>query len=156
MLDDDITLGSLSGRLCLGSTSRPEHLAAYDGVDICLDPFPQNGGVSAWEALHLGVPVVAKLGGSIPSRLAGAILSSVGLDEWIANGDEQYISIALKYASMPEYLKTLRSELPSKIVASAAGNTKTYTRAVEAAYRIFWKEYCCQPNIGSRVIRSPD
>ena len=127
---------------CQGSTSRPEHLAAYDGVDICLDPFPQNGGVSTWEALHLGVPVVAKLGRSIAGRAGGAILSSVGLNEWVADCDEQYASIALKYAAMPEFLKALRSELPARILASEAGNTATYTRAVEAAYRKFWKEYC--------------
>jgi predicted O-linked N-acetylglucosamine transferase (SPINDLY family) len=40
----------------IGSTSREDHLAAYRQVDICLDPFPQGGGVSTWEALHMGVP----------------------------------------------------------------------------------------------------
>ena len=129
------------GSSSLGSTSRPQHLAAYDAVDICFDPFPQNGGVSTWEALHLGVPVVAKLGGSIAGRVAGAILSSIGLNEWVAASDEQYVAIALKYADRPEYLRTLRSELPAKILTSAAGNTETYPRAVEAAYRGFWKDY---------------
>ena len=54
--------------LCLGSTPRMQHLEAYAGVDICLDPFPMNGGVSTWEALQAGVPVVAKLGNSNASR----------------------------------------------------------------------------------------
>jgi predicted O-linked N-acetylglucosamine transferase (SPINDLY family) len=135
-----------------GATSRAEHLAAYGGVDICLDPFPQNGGVSTWEALYLGVPVVAKFGGSCAGRAAGAILSSVGLNEWVADSDQQYAAIATKYASRPQYLKTLRTELPGKILNSAAGNTETYTRAVEAAYRAFWKEYCIS-NPGSATAR---
>lgn len=59
------------------------------------------------------------------------------MDEWVADSEEQYVAITLKYASMPECLETLRSELPSKILASAAGNTETYARAVEAAYRTF-------------------
>ena len=63
---------------CLGSTPRIKHLEAYAGVDICLDPFPMNGGVSTWEALQAGVPVLAKLGNSNASRAAGAILCSVG------------------------------------------------------------------------------
>ena len=34
---------------CLGSTPRAEHLAQFADIDISLDPFPQNGGVSTWE-----------------------------------------------------------------------------------------------------------
>lgn len=127
---------------CLGATTRGVHLAAYEGVDICLDPFPQNGGVSTWEALQLGVPVLAKLGNGNASRAAGAILSSIGMHEWVADSEAQYIELALKYASQPEYLSALRSELPARILASEAGNVQRYTRAAEAAYRAIWKEYC--------------
>jgi predicted O-linked N-acetylglucosamine transferase (SPINDLY family) len=127
---------------CLGSTPRDVHIAAYDAVDICLDPFPQNGGVSTWEALHVGVPVLAKLGNSNASRAAGAILHSVGLNEWIADSEAQYADLALKYASQPEYLSALRTDLPARIMASASGNTGNYTRAVEAAYRAIWRECC--------------
>jgi hypothetical protein len=42
---------------------------------------------------------------------------------------------------MPEYLQTLRHELRARIAASAAGNSATYTRAVEAAYRTMWETY---------------
>jgi predicted O-linked N-acetylglucosamine transferase (SPINDLY family) len=125
----------------MGSTSREAHLGALDQVDICLDPFPQNGGISTWEALHMGVPVVAKLGHSLPSRLSGAILSSVGMNEWVAGDIDQYQAIALKYAGAPEVLKALRHELPTRISASAASNSAAYTEAVEAAYRIMWETY---------------
>lgn len=63
----------------LGATSRDEHLASFNRIDICLDTFPQNGGVSTWEALQMGVPVVAKLGNSLPGRAAGSILTALGL-----------------------------------------------------------------------------
>jgi predicted O-linked N-acetylglucosamine transferase (SPINDLY family) len=125
----------------MGSTSREAHLAAHDEVDICLDPFPQNGGVSTWEALYMGVPVVAKLGPSHPSRLSGAILSAVGMHEWVAENIDNYHAIALKYAAMPELLKTLRHELSARITMSPAGNSVGYTKAVEAAYRGMWETY---------------
>ena len=124
-----------------GATTRLEHLLAYQDVDICLDPFPQNGGVSTWEALHMGVPVVAKLGNSIPSRLSGAILSSIGMGEWVADSIENYRAIALKFAAMPQALQDLRVGLPAKIAASASGNNASYTKAVEAAYRTMWSDY---------------
>ena len=61
---------------CLGATSRAEHLSAFADVDISLDPFPQNGGISTLEALYMGVPVVGKLGKAAGSRGAGSILSA--------------------------------------------------------------------------------
>ena len=129
---------------CLGRTTRDEHLAAYGMVDICLDPFPHNGGVSTWEPLHMGVPVVSKLGNSSVGRAGAAILSSIGLADWIAEDEATYVALALKHAATPEYLRQLRRELPERIANSASGNTERYTRAVEDAYRDFWREYCAR------------
>jgi predicted O-linked N-acetylglucosamine transferase (SPINDLY family) len=126
----------------LGSSNRWEHLVAHNNVDICFDPFPQNGGVSTWESLHMGVPVVAMLGNSVSTRIAGAILSSIGMSEWVARSPDEYAAIALKYSSDPDYLKKLRHELPARISASPAGNAAHYTKAVEAAYIAMWEDYC--------------
>jgi len=152
-LDDPFLRDGLIGRFvahgisqdriqCLGSTPRPEHLAALANVDISLDPFPQNGGVSTWESLQVGVPVVTKLGNSASSRAGGAIVKAAGLDDWVADDDDGYIAIARKYASMPSHLEALRASLPARIAASAAGNGVTYTRRVEEGYRKFWRDYC--------------
>jgi predicted O-linked N-acetylglucosamine transferase (SPINDLY family) len=126
-------------RLCLmGSTSREEHLAVYRQVDMCLDPFPHGGGISTWEALHMGVPVVAKLGNGPTSRLAGAILSAIGMTDWVAADDDQYAEIALR--STPEQLSKIRHELPSLIAPRCS--PVAYTRAVEEAYRTMWQKHC--------------
>jgi predicted O-linked N-acetylglucosamine transferase (SPINDLY family) len=127
---------------CLGSSARIEHLAQFANIDISLDPFPQNGGVSTWESLQMGVPVVAKLGLSAASRAAGAIVKAVGLDDWVAEDDDGYVAIVLKHASQPSELAKLRAELPGKVASSAAGNVETYTRKVEEGYRSFWRRYC--------------
>jgi predicted O-linked N-acetylglucosamine transferase (SPINDLY family) len=127
---------------CLGSSLRQVHLAEFANIDISLDPFPQNGGVSTWESLQAGVPVVAKLGKSAASRAGGAIVKAVGLDDWVADDDNGYIAIARKYASMPSHLQALRAELAARIAASAAGNSELYTRRVEEGYRQFWRDNC--------------
>jgi predicted O-linked N-acetylglucosamine transferase (SPINDLY family) len=121
-----------------GSTTREAHLAAHQGVDVILDPFPQGGGVTTWEALYMGVPVVAKLGDGIASRLAGAILSGVGLSDWVAADEDEYVEIALR--STPDRLRTIRSDLPGLIERSCG--PVEYTRAVEEAYRTMWQRYC--------------
>ncbi|BBO12678.1 hypothetical protein TM102_41480 [Bradyrhizobium sp. TM102] len=153
LLDDPMVRDGLLARLvnqgipeenitCLGSSARAEHLQAFARVDISLDPFPQNGGVSTWESLYAGVPVVAKLGHGASSRAGGAIVAAVGLDDWVAEDDDGYVEIARKFASQPEYLAKLRAGLPAQIAASAAGNVAIYTRRVEEGYRQFWRDYC--------------
>nr|WP_051058511.1 tetratricopeptide repeat protein [Bradyrhizobium sp. WSM1253] len=153
LLDDPLLRDSLIARFlaqgvieenitCLGTTSRDDHLAAFAQVDISLDTFPQNGGISTWESLYKGVPVVAKLGIGASSRAGASIVAAVGLGDWVAEDDEGYIEIARKFASQPDYLAKLRAELPARIAASPAGNVETYTRELEAGYRKFWRDYC--------------
>ncbi|RXH23284.1 acetylglucosamine transferase [Bradyrhizobium nanningense] len=127
---------------CLGSTSRHEHLLAFANVDISLDPFPQNGGISTWESLYAGVPVVARLGKGASSRAGGSIVAAVGLEDWMAEDDDGYAAIACRYAAQPAHLAKLRADLPARIAASAAGNVERYTLEVEAAYRRFWRDHC--------------
>jgi predicted O-linked N-acetylglucosamine transferase (SPINDLY family) len=127
---------------CIGSTPRREHLAEFANVDISLDPFPQNGGVSTWESLQAGVPVVTKLGTSMASRLGGAIVKAVGLGDWLSEDDDGYNAIARKHASMASHLEALRADLPARVAASAAGNGAIYTSRVEEGYRQFWRDYC--------------
>ena len=126
----------------LRASPREEHLGEFAQIDISLDPFPQNGGAGTWESLHMGVPVVAKLGRTKSGRAAGGILKAIGLDDWVAEDDETYIAIAKRFAGDPATLAALRADLPARIMASAAGNGATYTRHVEAAYRQFWRNYC--------------
>ena len=111
-------------------------------IDISLDPFPQNGGVSTWESLQMGVPVITKLGSSASSRIGAAILRAIGLDDWVAEDDDRYVEIARKYRTMTSRLQLLRAELPTRIANSAAGDVELYTRRVEEGYRQFWHDYC--------------
>jgi predicted O-linked N-acetylglucosamine transferase (SPINDLY family) len=126
----------------IGASARSEHLATFNRVDICLDPFPQNGGASTWEALQMGVPVVAKLGNSLPGRAAGAILTALGLPDWVADSEAAYVQIAATQGAGIGDLQRLRRELPGRIKAAAAGNPVLYAQAVDAAYRAMWAGYC--------------
>jgi predicted O-linked N-acetylglucosamine transferase (SPINDLY family) len=127
---------------CLGRTTRQEHLSLFSEIDISLDPFPQNGGISTWESLQMGVPVVAKLGNSPAARAGGAIATAIGLTDWVADDDDGYLAIALKHAAEPDVLAALRARLPATAGNSTAGNCEVYTRHVEAGYRTFWRDYC--------------
>lgn len=127
---------------CLGAGTRQEHIACFAQIDISLDPFPQNGGVSTWESLQAGVPVVTRLGLSASSRAGSAIVTAAGLSDWVTEDDDAYVAIARRKASDPAALATLRARLPQMVAESEAGNVVTYTRKVEEGYRQFWQRYC--------------
>ncbi|GLH76206.1 acetylglucosamine transferase [Bradyrhizobium sp. SSBR45G] len=133
--------------ICAGKTTRQEHLAMFADIDISLDPFPQNGGISTWESLQMGVPVVTKLGSGPAARAGGAIVKAVGLDEWVAEDDEGYLATALNFCSRPAELAALRARLPAMVSQSAAGNGALYTQHVENGYRKFWRDYSRQAAI---------
>lgn len=125
----------------LGSTSRPDHLLTLQKIDVCLDPFPQCGGVSTWESLYMGVPVVTKLGHTATSRLGAAIMATAGIPEFIANDDDHYVRIATNLDL--ERLRSIRRGLPEFIYERCG--PIVYTHAVEDAYRTMWTKYCASP-----------
>ncbi|CCE02851.1 tetratricopeptide repeat protein [Bradyrhizobium sp. STM 3809] len=127
---------------CLGLSTRDQHIAQFAAIDLSLDPFPQNGGVSTWESLQAGVPVICKLGKGAAARAAAAINIAVGLGDFVAADDDGYLAIALRHAAQPAELARLRAALPAMVAGSAAGNVETYTRKVEEGYRQFWRRYC--------------
>jgi predicted O-linked N-acetylglucosamine transferase (SPINDLY family) len=124
----------------LGSSSRDEHLAALRNVDICLDPIPHGGGVTTWESLYMGVPVVTRPGNGIAKRVSGAILSAVGMSDWVAADDDQYVDIALR--SDPDRLTSIRHELPDLIAHRCS--PAAYAGAVEEAYQTMWNKHCAE------------
>jgi predicted O-linked N-acetylglucosamine transferase (SPINDLY family) len=64
-------------------------------------------------------------------RAAGAILSAVGMTDWVADDDDQYVEVAQR--STPDGLRTIRHALPDLIARHCS--PATYARAVETAYR---------------------
>lgn len=55
-----------------GSAPRVDYLAAYQRMDIALDPFPYTGGTTSVEGLWMGVPVLTLSGDRFLSRQESA------------------------------------------------------------------------------------
>ena len=126
----------------LGSSRHLEHLETYHRVDLGLDPFPHGGGVSTAEALWMGVPVVTLAGASLASRLSASILTALGMQEWIARSDDEYVRIAVQAAADLPALERLRLALRGRMAASAVGDVAAYARRVEQTYRALWRRWC--------------
>lgn len=122
-----------------GGTNTEAQLGHYQHIDIMLDPFPYNGGVTTVDALLQGVPVVACRKGHGWSAL---ILKQAGLEQWIANDAEAYCALAIELAQNPQQLREWRPELPLHVLNSKMVDGLAFTREIEAVYRQVWREWC--------------
>ncbi len=125
-----------------GKSTRLVHLKAYHEIDIALDPFPHGGGVTTFESLAMGVPVITLKGRTPAERLSAAILTHLELETFIADDPEGYLTLAKARSESKAPLALLRAALRPRIEASAAGDPRRYARAVEAAYRDLWRRWC--------------
>jgi predicted O-linked N-acetylglucosamine transferase (SPINDLY family) len=112
--------------------------AAYDEIDIALDPFPHNAGTTTIEALWQGVPVVSLVGRPTVGRFGAAILHAIGLDEWLTQGVEKYVARAIDAATDRATLVRLRENLRARFASSPLRDEAGLAREIEAAYRALW------------------
>jgi predicted O-linked N-acetylglucosamine transferase (SPINDLY family) len=125
-----------------GNTAWGDHMAAYNQIDISLDPFPHGGGVTTIEGIMMGVPVVTLRCPTIPGRISAAVLTPLGLTDWIAETPEEYVDIAVRKSADLMALSVLRKQLRNTMTDSLVGNPKAYTQVVEQQYRLLWQQWC--------------
>ncbi|MBF0587519.1 MAG: tetratricopeptide repeat protein [Magnetococcales bacterium] len=125
----------------LGSTSQYEHLAAFNQVDIALDPIPQGGGITSLEALRMGVPVLTLKYPTITGRLTASFCHALDLEDWVAERPEAWIAIAQKKAQDLDALAALRRGLRVRFDDSILGNHALYMHHLERLYRQMWKRW---------------
>ena len=64
----------------------------YNRIDIALDTFPYGGMTTSLEAIYMGVPVFTMVGNSFLSRGTYSLNKNLGLEEYIASNEQEYIS----------------------------------------------------------------
>lgn len=125
-----------------GSMSHDDYLAAHNRVDIMLDPFPYNGTTTTMDALWMGVPVLTLHGDRYCAHMTEAVLRQAELHEWIAKDKEDYVRIAVEYATKPQALATLRIELRERLSSSPLLDAPGFAKKFSAALLGMWHKYC--------------
>ncbi|MGE3781197.1 MAG: tetratricopeptide repeat protein [Alphaproteobacteria bacterium] len=128
--------------LFLGGTDRQTHFSCYNMIDIALDTFPHSGGMTTLDAVWMGVPVISWPGKSVSSRWAATTLVPLGLSEFLADSEEDYVELAVAKAADTESLAQLRANLRARMAASEFGDGPRFCRAVEASYVEMWSRWC--------------
>ncbi len=121
----------------------------YSRIDILLDTFPCNGGTTTCEALWMGVPAVSLRGDVFQSRAGYSILSSIGLDDWVAMSRSDYVEKAARLASDRNSLAKLRKGLRLRMSESVLLDAAGFTRKIQHLYRAAWRDWCGRHSEGT-------
>jgi protein O-GlcNAc transferase len=135
--------GIAGERLVLrGPSDHKAMLSEYADIDIALDPYPYNGGLTSCECLWMGVPIVALEGERMIGRQTAAMLRLLGLDDWVATDRTDYVRLAIEKISDITALANLRSGLREHIANSPLTDATRFCRDLEIAFRRMWQHYC--------------
>jgi predicted O-linked N-acetylglucosamine transferase (SPINDLY family) len=126
----------------IGRQGWDQYIRTYHRIDVALDPFPYNGGITTCDTLWMGVPVVTLSGPTAVGRAGRSILSNVGLAELVARDAEQYVQIAADLAADPTRLADLRRSIRQRMKASPLMDAKQFAADIESAYRRLWRTWC--------------
>jgi glycosyltransferase involved in cell wall biosynthesis len=117
-------------------------LPLHARIDICLDASPCAGVATTFESLWMGVPVVTLESDTEASCSGAGILAALGMDEFIAHSDEEYVSIAVSLARNTQRLAELRRDLRTRMQHSPLTDARRFTLELEKLFRGLWQSYC--------------
>ena len=104
-----------------------DHLDLYKNIDIALDTFPYNGVTTSFEAIWMGVPVMAMKGYNFSSRCGESINKNLGMVELICNNEDDYVSRAVSLANDYNKLSKIRKKIFEDAVLSSLFDEKKFT-----------------------------
>ena len=137
--------GVSESRLILeGKSPHAELFERYNDVDIALDPFPYSGGVTTYEALWMGVPVITVPGATFASRHSLSHLMTIGYPEFVAKDQDHYFELATQLAHNQERLSSIRSQCRQKMAASPSCDSQKFAKDFGTLMRGIWWKWCTQ------------
>ncbi len=123
-------------------TNTHDYLSLHHKVDFALDTFPYNGATVALNAVHMGVPTLTVAGDTTVGRLGSAIMQHLGLDEFVARNESDFVEKGKAWQNDLEKLAGVRANMRNRFSHSAIADTEGIAAALVQACRIAWQCWC--------------
>lgn len=117
------------------------HLARHAHADLFLDTLSYNAHTTCSDALWMGIPVLTYVGDTFASRVAGSLLQTADLNEFITYSLQDYENKALYFLINPTYLLRTKEKLLSERMTSKLFDTALFAKSLEAIYQSIWQKY---------------
>ena len=112
----------------------PEYLARFQLADVMLDTFPYNAGTTASDALWMGLPIVTCSGRTYISRMAGSLLTHVGLPDLVTFSLPDYERLAVQLGNNPARVVSYKRYLAEHGRQSRLFDVPALVRDIEAQF----------------------
>lgn len=119
----------------------PEYLARFQLADLMLDTFPYNAGTTASDALWMGLPIVTYSGRSYISRMAGSLLTAVGLPDLVTFSLADYEKLAVQLGHNPLRVASYKRYLAEQGRQSRLFDVPRLVRDIEGEFERLALEY---------------
>ncbi len=86
-------------------------MKSYNEIDIALDTFPYNGGTTSFELSWMCVPLLTKRGDRFISKCGESINYNLGMEDWVANDEDDYINKAVIFCNDIKKLEITKKKL---------------------------------------------
>lgn len=114
------------------------HMDLYNKLDIALDTLPLASGTTAFDALLMGVPLVAYCGNWIGGRLSASIVHGFGQPDWIVSTTDDYLAVVRRLAADLPALRAgkaaRREQFLSSELCDRAGLATSVLEVLRSAY----------------------
>jgi len=124
--------------------SKSSHLENYNAMDVALDTFPYNGTTTTLEGLWMGVPLIAKEGNRHCARVGMSLMQALGMEDWIAHSDEEYIQKAVDIANNRDQLLKTKKNLRNQLLNSPLCDSKAFAQKFETALKSMWQKWSAE------------
>ncbi|WP_088281789.1 tetratricopeptide repeat protein [Ideonella sp. A 288] len=114
--------------------SPPDYLARFQLADLMLDTFPFNAGTTASDALWMGLPILTRAGRSYISRMAGSLLTAVGLPDLVTESQDEYERQAVRLGRQPQRVASYKRYLAEHGRQSPLFDLPQLVRDIEAEF----------------------
>jgi protein O-GlcNAc transferase len=123
------------------SVGNAQHLARIALADLFLDTSPYGAHTTTNDALLVGVPVVTCAGDTLASRNPGSQLRAIGLPDMVTSTLVEYEALALRLASDPSALASVRARLVKNRATYPLFDMARYARDFEDGLLRIWHDY---------------
>jgi len=114
--------------------SPAEYLARFALADLVLDTFPYNAGTTASDALWMGTPILTLSGRTYISRMAGSLLTHIGLPDLVTGSLADYERLAIQLGRQPQRVASYKRYLAEHGRASSLFDVPGLVRELEAGF----------------------
>jgi predicted O-linked N-acetylglucosamine transferase (SPINDLY family) len=107
-------------------------------VDILLDSFPHSGGTMLFDAVWMGVPVITMASDRPVGRIGTSLMTNLGLPDWVATSEQEYVDKAVTMANEEALLAALRTGMRQRMKQSPVMDEAGFAKDVENAFEYIW------------------